>query len=121
MDTEMAEKAIRNASIAGIISGVITLIVTLLSITGVNMLDFNLWNMLDVFLIFGLTFGIYKKSRICAISMFVYFIGNRLLFFSSFGFSIVGLPVAILIGYFYFQGIRRCLCLPRHKIAYELI
>jgi serine/threonine-protein kinase len=106
MDIENAEKAIKNATIAGIISGVITLLVTLLSVTGVNILDFSLWNMLDVFLIFGLTFGIYRKSRICAVSMFIYFIGNRLLFFSSYGFSAVGLPIAILFAYFYFQGIR---------------
>ncbi len=106
MDIEKAEKAIRNAYIAGIVSGVITLLVTLAAVGGVSIMGFDLWNLLDVFLIFGLTYGIYRKSRVCAITMLVYFVGNRLLFFSELGLSAGGLFGAILFGYFFFQGIR---------------
>ncbi|MBI5188679.1 MAG: hypothetical protein HZA07_06380 [Nitrospirae bacterium] len=106
MDIEKAEKAIRSAYIAGIISGVITLIVTLAAIGGVSIMGFDIWNFLDVFFIFGLTYGIYKKSRACAITMFVYFIGSKLLFFSELGLSAGGLFGAILFGYFFLQGIR---------------
>ena len=100
------EKPIRNACIAGIISGVLTLIVTLICAAGVKIpgLDFDLWNLLDVLLIFGLTFGIARKNRVCAILMFVYFVGSKLLMWQESG-SVAGLPMAIIFGYYFFQGI----------------
>ena len=100
------KKSIRNAWIAGTICGVLTLLVTLISAAGVNIpgLEFDLWNLFDVLLIFGLTFGIAKKNRVCAILMLVYFVGSKLLMWKESG-SVSGLPVAIIFGYFFLQGI----------------
>ena len=100
------KKPIRNACIAGTISGVLTLLVTLISASGVNIpgLDFDLWNLLDVIFIFALTFGIYQKNRVCAVLMFVYFIGSKVLMWQESG-SVSGLSMAALFGYFFFQGI----------------
>ena len=100
------KKAIRNACIAGTISGVLTLLVTLIAVAGVHIpgSDFDVWNLLDVFLIFALTFGIYKKNRVCAVLMLVYFVGNSVLIWYESG-SLSGFPTAILFGYFFFQGI----------------
>ena len=99
-------KSIRNAWIVGTICGVLTLLVTLISAAGVDIpgLDFDLWNLLDVLLIFGLTFGIYKKNRVCAILIFVYFVGSKVLIWKESG-SVSGLPVAVIFGYYFLQGI----------------
>lgn len=100
------KKQIRNACIAGTISGVLTLLVTLISASGVDIpgLDFDLWNLFDVLLIFGLTFGIYNKNRVCAVLMFVYFVGSKVLMWQESG-SVSGLGMAALFGYFFLQGI----------------
>lgn len=100
------KKQIRNACIAGTISGVLTLLVTLICAAGVDIpgLDFDLWNFFDVLLIFGLTFGIYNKNRVCAVLMLVYFVGSKVLMWQESG-SVSGLGMAALFGYFFLQGI----------------
>src|SRR3546814_16318433 len=42
--------------------------------SGTEMLGFSAWELFDVALILGLAFGIYKKSRTCAVLMLAYFI-----------------------------------------------
>ena len=104
-DTAKANKRIKQAWIAGVISGVITLIAILQSVAGVDILGFGIHNLLDVTLIFGLAYGIYRKSRVCAVIMFVYFVGNRILMLVESG-KPSGLVMAALFGYWFFQGIR---------------
>ena len=71
-------KRIRNAWVTGIISGSITLIFTLIAMNGDQLMGFSVWNLSDVVLIFGLTFGIYKKSRTCAVVMLAYFLLSKI-------------------------------------------
>jgi hypothetical protein len=69
-----AEAQIKLAWQAGIVSGTLTLIFVLLSLAGYNftgLIDASA--LIDVCLRFGLSFGIYKKSRIAAVLMLVYF------------------------------------------------
>ena len=69
-----AEAQIKLAWQAGIVSGIITLILVLLSLVGYDftgLIDASA--LIDVCLRFGLSFGIYKKSRIAAVLMLVYF------------------------------------------------
>jgi hypothetical protein len=73
-----AEAQIKFAWQAGIVSGTITLIFVLLSLAGYDftgLIDASA--LIDVCLIFGLSFGIYKKSRIAAVLMLVYFAFNQ--------------------------------------------
>lgn len=105
MDKEQAEKAIKTAWNAGIVSGVLTLIVTLVAMAGHDFMGFSAWNLLDVAVIAGLTFGIYRKSRTCAVVMLVYFIGSKLLIWSETR-SVSGLPMALIFSWFFYQGIR---------------
>jgi hypothetical protein len=69
-----AEAQIKFAGQAGIVYGTLSLIGVLLSLAGY---DFTGWinasGLIDVCLIFGLSFGIYKKSRVAAVIMLVYF------------------------------------------------
>ena len=105
MDQELGEKAIKTAWSAGIISGVLTLIVTLVAMAGHDLLGMSAWNLLDVAVIAGLTFGIYRKSRTCAVVMLVYFIGSKLLIWSETK-SVSGLPMALIFCWFFYQGMR---------------
>jgi serine/threonine-protein kinase len=98
-------KNIKGAWVAGSISGLITLAVTLFAIFGQSVLGFTAWELFDVAFIFGLTFGIYKKSRTCAVLMFVYFIIAKILIISQTG-NASGLLMAALFAYFYAKGIQ---------------
>jgi asparagine N-glycosylation enzyme membrane subunit Stt3 len=99
MNQEEAEKAIRNAWIAGIISGVVTLLAIFF------LAGFDLFNLIDVALIFGLTFGIYKKSRAAAVIMLIYYTISQILFRLEQG-TMSGIFLTLVFLYFYFQGIR---------------
>lgn len=122
MTLAQAEKKIRNAWILGLISGFTTLLFTLMAATSEGgTADFqgttvSLWYLLDVFLIFLLTFGIYRKSRVAAIGMFIYFLLSKLMIWSV-GLSVAGPSVlpGILTGivflYFYFEGARAAITL----------
>src|SRR5688572_11736049 len=67
-------KKIKNAWCAAVISGSITLVVTLVAMSGTDILGFSAWELFDVALIFSLAIGIYKKSRACAVAMLTYFV-----------------------------------------------
>jgi serine/threonine-protein kinase len=95
---------IRNAWVAGCISGCITLIITLLAISGTSVLGFDAWELIDVALIFGLAFGIYRKSRVCAVSMLVYFVAAKILIIKETG-QASGAILALIFIYYYWQGI----------------
>ncbi len=70
---------IRTAWIAATISAGMTLILSLVMAAGEmeNPL-FNLWNLIDVFLILMLAFGIAKRNRVCATIMFLYFVLSKI-------------------------------------------
>jgi hypothetical protein len=73
-----AEAQIKLAWQAGIVYGTLSLIVVLLSLAGYDftgLIDAS--GLIDVCLIFGLSFGIYKKSRVAAVIMLVYFAFNQ--------------------------------------------
>lgn len=92
---------IRSAAILAFIAGLITLLIIFTGKFG-----FNMYNLLDVFLFWGLSFGILKKSRTCAIIVLVYHLLNRIDMFRrtqslSISFGLVSI-IAIVI---YFLGI----------------
>ncbi|RFP61387.1 hypothetical protein D0Y53_03400 [Luteimonas weifangensis] len=66
---------------------------------GVKLLD-----IFDVVLVFGLAFGIYKKSRACAAVMLAYFILHKALFMLFAGLPI-GILVSVVFVYIFVQGL----------------
>lgn len=106
MDNQKALQHIKTAYGFGILSGVITLIATILSILGIFNLGLDIFSLVDVALIFGLTFGISKKSRVCAIILFIYYIGCKIDMLLNnnhiSGSTVTMIPFIIA----YFQGIR---------------
>ena len=105
---------IKKGWVAGLISGGITLIIWSLAALDApalaNQLDLDVWSFVNVILIFGLAYGVYCKSRTCAVIMFLKFFAaavyNYKLVTVDVG-SFVGFSVAILIfGYFFGQAVR---------------
>jgi serine/threonine-protein kinase len=76
-----------------------------MAMSGTAVRGFDAWSLLDVALIFGLSFGIYKKSRVCAVLMLAYFIVSKIVLMLEAG-KPSGLLVALIFAYFYVQGIR---------------
>ena len=97
-------KQIRNAWVAGSVSGSITLAIVLFSVAGVQILGFSAWEFLDVAFVFGLAFGIYKKSRTCAIVMLLYFAVSKVLIISENGLK-GGIALSLVFFYYYSYGI----------------
>jgi hypothetical protein len=98
-------KKIKAAWIAAVCSGTITLIVVVIAmVTGKKVMDLGLWNLVDVILIFGLAFGIYKKSRTCAVIMLVYFAASKIFQVVETG-QANGLVMGILFTILFVQGV----------------
>jgi serine/threonine-protein kinase len=109
MTSQKIDKKIKHARIAAMISGTITLAASITLIYKQPELQFSLFNVLslvDAFIIFSMAYGIYKKSRLCAVLMFEYFLLSKLFIMSTSSQINLG---AIIVGsiflYFLFQGI----------------
>jgi serine/threonine-protein kinase len=97
-------KKIRNCWIAGVVSIVLTVALTLVSIFVTNVLGLNEWAFVDVAIMMGLTFGVYRKSRVCAFLLLAFFALNKVLMWVQAG-NVAGLPLALVFFWFYFQGV----------------
>lgn len=64
---------IKGAWITGVTLGTITIV-----IIG-SLMRYNLYNMIEVIIFLGLFYGMYKQSRICAISLFLISVINNIL------------------------------------------
>lgn len=106
-------KKIKNAWITGIISGTMTLLFTIIAMNGTQMLGFNVWSLSDVVLIFGLTYGIYKKSRACALIMLAYFLISKIIIITQTG-TFNGGIIAIIFLYFYANGVAGTFAYYKH-------
>ena len=95
---------IKGGWIAALVSGTFTLIFTLAATFGNDITGFIGPEMfIDVVLIFSLAFGIYKKSRIAATVMFVYFVISKIYIWAVTG-QFSGTILAVIFLYFYFQA-----------------
>ena len=108
MDRKKAERSIENAGIAGILCGLLFLINILFAMLFLKVafgtLGIAFWFLLPVLIIFGLTYGIFKKSRACAVIMFIYFLNMQLGQWIQSG-NLLWVPLTIIFGYFFFKGI----------------
>ena len=120
MEISEALKNIRYGYIAALVSAGITVVLNFLQIDAG---DVNLFSdpvvLYDVIIILLLAFGIYKKSRVCAIAMLTYFIiGKIFQFYEYASYGIETGPttylVAVVFIYFYFQAVRGTIAF--HKI-----
>ena len=61
---------------------------------------YNLYNMIGVILVIGLFYGMYKKSRICAIILLLFSVIHNI-FFIIIGINLLGIIIDLLITFFF--------------------
>ena len=113
-----AEKYIKNAWIVGIISACTTLLFSMLGAYNDEIrykTGLDTWSLLDVALIAGLTYGIYRKNRFCALGLLIYFVVSKFVMAASTG-QFTGGLLSLVFAYFLFQGTRAAFRLRKHKI-----
>jgi len=99
-ELEEANKKIKAAVTAAVISGTLTAIFAVFEVAG-----FSRWELIDAGLVFGLAFGIYRKSRACAVILFAYWIFAKVFMLADGMAGWFGLPIAIVFGVYFFRGI----------------
>lgn len=97
-------KKIKNAWVAGLVSIGTTVVFTLISMSGTDIMGLDAWAFVDVFLMLIFVFGIYKKSRTCAVLMLLLFAANKIVMWLEAG-TASGLPLALVFLWFYTQGV----------------
>ncbi len=80
--TKKAEDQIKLAWQGGTVQSTITLVFTLLALAGYDFFIrlfgvVDILSLINVCLIYGLSFGIYKKSRTAAVIMLIYFVADK--------------------------------------------
>jgi len=110
MTIEEANSGIKDAWVAGLISIGATMIITLSYITGlgsgIGWANIDTITLLDMAITAVLSFGVYKKSRVSAIMLFVYFIYMRIIMPWIDDSVLIGVPFALIFLYFIFKGVR---------------
>lgn len=101
---EEISRPITHGWVAACVSCVMTLLVTLIALFGDSAGNTDAaWNFVDVALIAGLAFGIYKRSRTAATIMLAYFVLSKVLIMINTGMS-SGLVLGLLFTIFYFRA-----------------
>ena len=98
-------KKIRNAWVACIVSGVLTVILAMIAMNGNSMGGHSGYDVIDALFVFGLAFGISRKSRVCAVLMLAYFVLSKYLLFRASG-QVNGLAFGVVFLYFYAMGVQ---------------
>jgi hypothetical protein len=102
---EQIDSNITTVLLLAVVSGALTLIVTLAvcftdkSVEG----KLNWLGLVDPVIIFGLAYGVYKRSRICAVLLVIYVFANEAYFISTNQFSAVR-GIRLIIAFYYVRG-----------------
>jgi serine/threonine-protein kinase len=117
------DKKIKHARIAAMVCGTVTLAGSITLIvkqvqTGSSLL--NILSLIDAIFIFSMAYGIYRKSRICAVLMFEYFLLSKIFNISisahiNSGVLIIG---AVFL-FFLYQGITGTFAYHKCRICKE--
>ena len=113
---EGAKKAIQYAAWAAFLSAAITFILATIALSGTKIMGMGAENYIDVLILAGLGFGVLKASRICAVVLFIYFVGNIVLRLSE-GQQTGAIASAIIWGALYLNGMRGAFAYHRLKNA----
>lgn len=110
MDRQEAVKAINHGAIAALVSGSFTLLIVIIAISTNSSHEtigyFNdVWAFLDIILIFILAFFIWRKSRVAATFMFIYFLASKIIIGLETG-KPTGIFLSLLFLWFFFQATR---------------
>lgn len=108
MDMEKAEKAIRGGAVAGFIVAGITTLITLIAMQGIGGERLAYWNdpfvFADVALVAALSFGLLRRSRICALLLFLYFLLAKIVIAMETG-QMQGPVMAVIVLWFFGRAV----------------
>jgi len=99
-------KKIKYSLVIGIIWGSISLILIILAFTKQLELEDKIWPIFNTIIVFGLTYGIYKKNRYCATGLLSYYILNFLGLYFMGQTNLYLFFFNVLIVYLLFEGVR---------------
>ncbi|MCA8984891.1 MAG: hypothetical protein R3C12_24390 [Planctomycetaceae bacterium] len=120
MNKSEAITAIRNGAIAACISAGMTIIIVVTSIytdaEGMYALYNNPANFIDVVIILAFAFGVYKRSRVASVLMFIYFLAAKIIYLVETQ-AYAGLGIALVFLYLYGKAIQGAFVY--HKIEKE--
>jgi hypothetical protein len=99
---DLKRKHVARAWMAATFSAALILIFGILALAGVRVgPELDAWILVDVAILGGLAFGVAKRSRVCAVLLLTYGVGNEVYTALSGGhFSIL----RVVFIYFYFRG-----------------
>lgn len=122
MDIEKANSAIKSGGIAALISGAITTLFFLIYSRSTDADDTMVstfgdpWILFDIALVFILAFFIFRKSRVAAILMFVYFLLSKIHMSITMQ-EINGVAFSLVFLFFFGQAIAGTFAYHRHEKA----
>jgi lysylphosphatidylglycerol synthetase-like protein (DUF2156 family) len=98
-------KKIKSAWVAALISCAVTFVFATVAVnSGKPFGGLDGTAFFDVVLMLGLAFGIFKRSRACAVAMFAYFVISKIIVIAETG-KASGIFLALVFMYYYWQGI----------------
>ncbi len=103
MSLEDAKGKMKNAWIAGLIAAAASAILTFEYAR--NPWGIGQWDWLDALIMLFLAAAVYKKSRVGAVLLLVYYLGSNVITWVQTGYW-YGLPFALVFAYFFYQGAR---------------
>lgn len=89
---------------AGLVSILFTLVFIGVALMGTEIMGINAWGLIDVAVMAGLSYGIYRKSRTCAILLLAFFLLNKIIMWMNAG-SATGWFMALVFLWFFLQGV----------------
>lgn len=103
MNQVQAEKGMKDAVITGVIAIVVTAMLTLIYASGAGLSHIDPWNIADLLIMAGLTYGIYRKNRFCAGAMPFYYLSVKTVLWVGER-AFIGVPLALIFAYFFVRG-----------------
>ena len=100
---DLPRKHVTRAWMAATISAGLTLVVSIAGALGIITLPgYDAWNLIDAAILGGLAYGVWRRSRVCAVLLLLYGVANMvfLAFDETARFPLLG----VIFIYFYFRG-----------------
>ena len=98
------EKRIKCGWIAGVVSAGYTLVLFVLSLMGRAIPGIDGWSIIDIFIAFGLSYGVFRRSRTCAVLLLVLFLLNKVILWTISP-AVADLPFAFVFACFLGAGV----------------
>ena len=105
MTPEIAKRAVRDATIMGVLALAVSLALTLVYASGAGWAHVDLFNWIELIVLAALSLGIWRGSRVAAVSMLLFFVGTKLFFWVDEQ-AFIGVPIALVMAWFFWRGVR---------------